>query len=83
VGVIQALREAGKKIPQDIAVAGFDDSLFARILTPPLTTVRAPIEQVGQEGVRQLIHLIRGEPADRQVTLPIELIIRQSCGCTA
>jgi LacI family transcriptional regulator len=82
IGVIQALREAGRKIPEDIAVAGFDDSLFARILTPPLTTVRAPLEQVGREAVRQLIHLIRGEPAEARLVLPTELILRQSCGCS-
>jgi LacI family transcriptional regulator len=81
VGVIQALLETGRKIPQDAAVVGFDDSLFARILTPPLTTVRAPIEQVGREGARQLIRLIRGEQAEVKLTLPVELVIRQSCGC--
>jgi DNA-binding LacI/PurR family transcriptional regulator len=81
VGVIQALREAGRDIPGDVAVAGFDDSLFARILTPPLTTVRAPIEQVGQAAVRQLLRLIRAEPVEARLVLPTELIIRQSCGC--
>jgi LacI family transcriptional regulator len=83
VGVIQALREGNRRIPEDVAVAGFDDSLFARILTPPLTTVRAPIEQVGREAVRQLIRLIRGEQAEARTVLPIELIIRQSCGCSS
>jgi LacI family transcriptional regulator len=83
VGVIQALREAGRRIPQDVAIVGFDDSIFARILTPPLTTVRAPIEQVGREGVRQLVRLIRCEQPELRVTLPINLIIRQSCGCNA
>jgi len=81
VGVIQALREAGRRISEDVAVAGFDDSLFARILTPPLTTVRAPIEQVGRESVRQLIRLIRGEEVETSLVLPTELVIRQSCGC--
>ncbi len=81
VGVIQALREAGREIPRDVSVAGFDDSLFARILTPPLTTVRAPIEQVGQAAVRQLLRLIRSEPVEARLVLPTELIIRQSCGC--
>lgn len=83
VGVIQSLREAGRRIPEDVAVVGFDDSLFARILTPPLTTVRAPIEQVGRESVRQLIRLIRGEEVERRLVLPTELVIRQSCGCSA
>jgi LacI family transcriptional regulator len=81
VGVIQALRESNLKLPRDVSVAGFDDSLFARILTPPLTTVRAPIEQVGREAVRQLIRLIRGEPVEARLVLPTEIIIRHSCGC--
>ena len=81
VGVIQALREAGRRIPEDVAVAGFDDSIFARILTPPLTSVRAPLEQVGREAVRNLIRLIRGEQVEMRLVLPTELIIRQSCGC--
>jgi LacI family transcriptional regulator len=81
IGVIQALNEANLRIPEDVAIAGFDDSLFARILTPSLTTVRAPSELVGQEAVRQLIHLIRGEPATLRTVLPVEMIIRGSCGC--
>jgi LacI family transcriptional regulator len=81
IGVVQAFQESGRHIPEDVAIAGFDDSLFARILTPPLTTVRAPLESVGKEAARQLIHLIRGEPAESRVVLPVELIIRQSCGC--
>ena len=83
VGVIQALQESGRKIPEEVAVVSFDDSLFARILTPPLTTVRAPIEQVGREAVRQLIRLIRGDQVEGRLVLPTELIIRQSCGCSS
>ncbi len=80
-GVLQALREAGRRVPEEVAVAGFDDSLFARLLTPPLTTVRAPIDRVGQEAVQQVICLIRGQSALKRITLPVELVIRQSCGC--
>jgi len=82
VGVVQALRDAGRRIPEDVSVAGFDDSIFARILTPPLTTVRAPMEQVGREAVHHLLRLIRGEPVEERLVLPTELIIRQSCGCS-
>jgi DNA-binding LacI/PurR family transcriptional regulator len=82
IGVIQALREAGRRIPEDVSVAGFDDSSFARILTPPLTTVRAPLEQVGREAVRHLVRLIHGEPVEERLVLPTELIIRRSCGCS-
>lgn len=81
IGVIQALNEFGKRIPEDVAVAGFDDSLFARILTPPLTTVRAPNELVGAEATRQLVNLIRGESTPIRTVLPVEMIIRRSCGC--
>jgi DNA-binding LacI/PurR family transcriptional regulator len=81
IGVIQALNESGKRIPEDVAVAGFDDSLFARILTPPLTTVRAPNELVGAEATRQLVNLIRGENTPIRTVLPVEMIIRRSCGC--
>ena len=81
VGAILALRQAGKRVPEDIAVVGFDDSQLARSVIPPLTTVRAPTEQVGLEGVRQLVKLIHGEQAEARVTLPTKLVIRQSCGC--
>jgi len=81
IGVIQALNESGKRIPEDVAVAGFDDSLFARILTPPLTTVSAPNELVGAEATRKLVNLIRGESATLRTILPVEMIIRRSCGC--
>jgi len=82
IGVLTALNHAGKQVPGDIAVVGFDDIALARYLTPPLTTVRAPIEQVGREAIKQLVRLIRGEQTDPLVLLPIELVIRQSCGCT-
>ena len=69
------------RVPQDVSLVGFDDTFLSRYLTPPLTTVRAPIEQVGQEAVRQLVGLIRGGRADALVLLPTELVIRRSCGC--
>jgi LacI family transcriptional regulator len=81
IGVIQALNEARLRIPEDVAIAGFDDSIFARMLTPTLTTVRAPNEQVGAEATRQLIHLMHDEPVTLHTVLPVELIFRQSCGC--
>jgi len=82
-GAISALIQSGKRVPQDIAVAGFDDVPIARYLRPALTTVRAPIEQVGREGVRQLVRQIRGQQADDLVMLQTELVIRESCGCEA
>jgi DNA-binding LacI/PurR family transcriptional regulator len=81
IGVLQALQEAGIRVPEDVSVAGFDDSIFARLLNPALTTIHAPIEEVGREAVYQLINLIRGDYTEPRIILPTELIIRQSCGC--
>lgn len=80
-GIIKALNEAGLSVPTDVAIAGFDDSIISRLVTPNLTTVRAPIEQVGHQAVNQLLALIKGEPASNRTVLPVELIIRHSCGC--
>ena len=81
VGVYDGLRHVGRRVPEDVAVVGFDDSFFAHTLIPPLTTVHAPTEQVGREAVRQLIRIIRGESVEPRLVLSTELIIRQSCGC--
>jgi DNA-binding LacI/PurR family transcriptional regulator len=80
-GALLALHAAGRRVPQDVALAGFDDTLISRYLTPPLTTVHAPTEQVGAEGVRQLVQLIQTGLAEPVVLLPTTLVIRQSCGC--
>jgi LacI family transcriptional regulator len=81
VGVIIALRRAGKRVPEDVAVVGFDDVHLADYLIPPLTTVRAPVEQAGLEAMRQLVSLIRTGEAEPLVLLPTELVVRRSCGC--
>lgn len=80
-GALAALVEAGKRVPDDVALVGFDDIDLARYLNPPLTTVRAPVEQVGYEAVRQLVQLIRTGEAEPLMLLPTQLVIRQSCGC--
>ncbi len=81
IGVLQALKEEGIRVPQDVSVAGFDDQSLAPFLTPPLTTVHAPTDQVGRIAAQQLIHLIDHEPVDAVTLLPTELVIRSSCGC--
>lgn len=81
VGVLEALQAAGKRVPQDVAVVGFDDQRLSAYLTPPLTTVRAPTERVGYEAAQQLVKLIRTGQADRLTLLSTEIIIRRSCGC--
>jgi len=81
IGAIRALRNAGRLIPTDVAVVGFDDVPFARYLSPALTTIRAPIEEVGREAVRQLSRLMDGGQAQALTLMRTELVIRESCGC--
>jgi LacI family transcriptional regulator, galactose operon repressor len=83
LGVMNALQENGYKIPEEIAVAGFDDSRLSAYLTPPLTTVRAPTADVGRMAAQQLLNLIAGQTVEPVTLLPTEIIIRRSCGCPA
>jgi LacI family transcriptional regulator len=82
VGALATLEARGVHVPEEVSVVGFDDQRLATILHPPLTTVRAPTEQVGQTAARQLIELIRTGIADPLTLLPTELILRRSCGCS-
>ncbi|GHS85419.1 transcriptional regulator [Actinomycetota bacterium] len=76
-GALQALRDAGRRVPQDVAVGGFDDSGLAANLDPALTTMRQPFERISAEMVRLLLEVIEGEqPA--AVTLPTSLVRRDS-----
>jgi DNA-binding LacI/PurR family transcriptional regulator len=81
IGAMRALKMAGRLMPREVAVVGFDDVPFARYLSPALTTVRAPIEEVGREAVHQLTRLMHGEPAEALTLMRTELVIRESCGC--
>ena len=81
IGAMRAIKLTGRSIPDDIAVAGFDDVPFARYLSPALTTVRAPIEAIGREAVRQLVQLMNGNQAQPLTLMRTELVIRESCGC--
>ncbi len=85
VGLLSALQEAGLRVPEDIAVAGFDDIPIARFLTPPLTTVRLAIAELGDLAVQRLLQaLSRGEDRERQhEVLPTTLVVRGSCGANA
>ena len=80
-GVLAALHEMGRRVPEDVSVVGFDDQRLATYLTPPLTTVRAPTEKVGYKAAQQLIKLIQTGEADELTMLPTEIVIRRSCGC--
>jgi DNA-binding LacI/PurR family transcriptional regulator len=81
IGVLKALHEHGLRVPEDVAVIGFDDLGFAPFLNPPLTTVRAPTERVGRIAAEQLFELLQDHPSNDVTVLPTEVIYRRSCGC--
>ncbi|MEU0271629.1 LacI family DNA-binding transcriptional regulator [Streptomyces sp. NPDC006307] len=78
-GALMELRRHGRRVPDDVAVVGFDDSLLARHTNPPLTTVRQPVEEIGTRIARILLQEIADPDAPRQrLTLPTELVVRES-----
>lgn len=82
LGVIHELQRRGLKVPEDVAVTGFDDVSIARHVSPTLTTVRQPIERLGTLAFETLHSLIGGDrPAEREILLPVHVVFRASCGC--
>jgi LacI family transcriptional regulator len=78
-GVIEAARLRGLRVPQDLSVVGFDDTPIARLLSPPLTTIRQPLREMGQLALQTALRLAAGEkPDSHHVELATELIIRHS-----
>jgi DNA-binding LacI/PurR family transcriptional regulator len=78
LGALDALRDAGRRVPDDVAVVGFDDSELARSTDPPLTTVRQPIEELGREMARLLLAQLGGDAPPEGVVLRTELVVRRS-----
>ncbi|MFJ9381160.1 LacI family DNA-binding transcriptional regulator [Streptomyces sp. NPDC101455] len=80
IGLIRALTEAGRRVPQDVSVVGFDDIPVAAFVTPPLTTVRQPFDAVAQEGLKHLVHAIENPQAAPLAASdpPVDLIVRAS-----
>jgi DNA-binding LacI/PurR family transcriptional regulator len=79
IGAMRVLRDAGRRVPEDVAVVGFDDSPSAAHTDPPLTTVHQPVEAIGREMVRLLMARIGGGPPEESlVVLPTHLVVRGS-----
>jgi DNA-binding LacI/PurR family transcriptional regulator len=80
IGLIHALREAGRRVPEDISVVGFDGNPVFAYVSPPLTTARQPFEAAAGEGIRLLVHAIEkpGTEAPPASEPPVELIVRGS-----
>jgi DNA-binding LacI/PurR family transcriptional regulator len=79
VGIIRAVERGGRRVPEDVAVVGFDDIREAADHHPALTTVRQPIAELGATMSRVLLDRLGGHPPDRRaVVLPVELVVRES-----
>ena len=79
LGVMRAMFEAGRAVPREVSVVGFDDVPFARYLTPPLTTVRQDFEEIGRRSVHMVLDAIDGaDDAVMRATITPELIMRES-----
>jgi DNA-binding LacI/PurR family transcriptional regulator len=79
MGALRALRELGRRVPDDVAIIGFDDAQLALYTDPPLTTIRQPVELLGQEMVRLLLHRQQYPESEPQtIILPTELVVRAS-----
>jgi phosphoserine phosphatase RsbU/P len=81
IGAIGELRARGMRVPEDVAVVGFDDVDESGLITPPLTTVRQPLYELGKLAVEKLLMLLKGEEIPRNNIVDAKLVIRQSCGC--
>ncbi len=82
-GALSALRDAGVAVPEEMALAGFDDVSSARYTIPPLTTAHVPISELGERAVAMLAESVgagSGRPRRRE-TLAAEVVVRRSCGC--
>ncbi len=83
IGALSALRDAGIKVPGEMALAGFDDVPIAAYLTPSLTSVTVGIHNLGVRAIDTVLHAVRhhNEHHKQQIILPTSLSFRESCGC--
>lgn len=81
-GALQALHDAGLRVPQEVAVIGFDDRPECVVQEPPLTSVHIPLVKMGYRAVELLLEQIGGRAASAEpMQIPTRLIVRESCGC--
>lgn len=79
IGAIQAAHDRGLEVPRDLSIVGFDDAVVARIVTPALTTVRQPLQEMGRVAVSILCRLIEGQRIEAlRVELATKLVVRDS-----
>ena len=81
IGALEVLHARGVRVPEDLAVIGFDDVKEAAQIEVPLTTVRQPVYEMGKQGAEILHRLITGRAVGENPPIPTELVVRRSCGC--
>lgn len=80
-GAIRAIQDKGLRVPDDIAVVGYDDDEFAKVSNPTITTVSLPLFEMGQVAATNLLKQLNGERSSpEEVCIKSHLIVRQSCG---
>ncbi|MGE5571559.1 MAG: LacI family DNA-binding transcriptional regulator [Bacteroidota bacterium] len=83
IGAMKALSQLGLNVPADVAVVGFDDTAFATVVTPPLTTIAQPLRTLGTGAMETLLKLMAGQRlAEIETVLECQLVVRASCGGT-
>ncbi|MEO5806298.1 LacI family DNA-binding transcriptional regulator [Devosia sp.] len=78
IGVLQAVRQAGLVVPDDLSLVGFDDMAFAELVDPPLTTIRQPVAEMGRLAFERLLALLNKTEVATEIRLPVELVVRRS-----
>jgi len=81
IDAMQALQARGRRVPEDVAVCGFDNLVTARAVIPQLTTVELPTASEARLATEMVLALLRGDPVPARTDLRAEVIVRQSCGC--
>ncbi len=83
IWVIEALREMDIEVGKDVALVGFDDVDFFTLITPPVTAVRQPADELGRVAARLLLQRIKSDSSSSTIrtVLPVSLVVRESCGC--
>lgn len=81
IGAMSTLREYEYRIPEDMSIIGFDDITYAKLVSPKLTTIHQPLDELGKTSMRMLLELLKGKkPENKVVQLDFKLIVRQSTG---
>ena len=80
IGAMNALKDLGYRIPEDVSIIGFDDISISRYLSPKLTTMHCDFRKIASESVESVISLIDGEEVERHKEIPVRFVERETLG---